>query len=147
MRFLFSIVAVIAVLMGFSVNAVAQEAQTLSPLQTQLQKMQSGEQYGMKTIGVAPATSKEKLKEALNDNAKALAEKAQIESSRPTRLELIQEAYKKAAPPAEADKPQTAKDQDVKTAVKKETPDDDQVMFKTLQDDKPKIPPRLIPVE
>ena len=153
MRFTLSMVVLLMVFTGLAAGALAQEvqeekkAQPLSPLQTQLQKMQSGEQYGMKTIGVAPPAPRDKPKEALNDNAKALAEKAQIENNRPSRLELIQEAYKKAALPAVTNKPEAAKDQEAKSEAKKEIPDDDQVMFRTLQDDTPKVPPRLIPVE
>jgi hypothetical protein len=146
MRFSLSMIVLALTLTGFSASAVAEAEKSLSPLQTQLQKKQSGEQYGMKTVVVEPAQTVAP-KEGLNENAKALAEKAAVEMNKPTRLELIQEAYKKAAPPADANKPSATKDTDAKPETKKDIPDGDQVMFKTLQDDRPKIPPRLIPVE
>lgn len=158
MRFSVSMVVLMVAVTGFIPGAVAEEARPpLSPLQAQLQKMQSGESYGMKTV-TAPqgtATPATMPKESLNANATALAEKAAAKNDKPpTRLELIQEAYKKAAPPGEEEKTAAArvpetKDKETKEkdAAKNADPADEEVMFETMHaDDTPKKPARLIPV-
>ncbi|MDB5491889.1 MAG: hypothetical protein JWO78_1738 [Micavibrio sp.] len=151
MRFPLSMASALVVLAvslaGFSAVVSAAEEKPLSPIQAQLQKMQAGESSGMKTISVPqPAPSKAEPKESLNDNAKALAEKAEAESRAPTRLQLIEEAYKKAAQPPR-ENPAEAKPAEAQTQPKKTDPVSAQVMFENMQNDKPRIPPRLIPVE
>lgn len=166
MRFPLSMVIFVVAVTGLGSAARSEEAKApLSPLQTQLQKMQDGESYGMKSISVpqGSATPGNMPKVTLSDKAKALADKAsEAEKPKPpSRLELMQDAYKKAAPPTDAEKAAAAKAPEEKEpkdkeAVAKEAAEkaaqqadqqNEQVMFETIQgDNTPPKPSRLIPV-
>ena len=87
MRILLSMGFILLVVTVFATGAGAQEQAQLSPLQSQLQKMQAGEAYGMKTVSLTPPTNTSAAEPRLNDNAKALANRAMMQSTKePSRL-------------------------------------------------------------
>lgn len=158
----------------FAQGAGAQEQVQLSPLQSQLKKMQSGENYGMKTVSSTPPTITGPAESRLNDNAKALANRAMTQNTQePSRLEKIETAYRAAespkpvptheeikpgAKPAEK-APEKANDDPDRTPVEKAIDKtekqgedarklrDAQMLYEGINSDRPKTPPRLIPVE
>lgn len=146
----------------FAGAAKAQEAEQkpLSPLQSHLEKMQSGEAYGMKTMATPPAetgTAESKL----SDDAKALANRAmaQGKTKEKSRLEKMEAAYNDAPVPAAetaaADAArkaaEEAQDKAIEQAVKDTAEErklrDARMLYEGINMDQPKTPPRLIPVE